>query len=85
MVAVSIKTAAPAFQGGNSTAVRPLYKSDTSRSMDKSGVGLGLHIVKSTLHIMGAILVKTVEGIQRLYLSLPAHRDKPAVLLPQGR
>lgn len=56
------------------------YKSDTSRSMDKTGVGLGLHIVKSTLHIMGGdIMVKTVEGEYSDFIfSLPVYKEKPA-------
>ena len=54
------------------------YKSDTSRSIDKSGVGLGLHIVKSTLHIMGGdIMVKSVEGEYADFIfSLAVYRER---------
>ncbi len=39
------------------------YKTDKSRSMDKNGVGLGLHIVKSLVHLQsGEIMVKSVVG-----------------------
>jgi signal transduction histidine kinase len=81
MVAVSIKNSGAGISKEEIPRLFDrFYKSDTSRSMDKSGVGLGLHIVKSTLHIMGGdILVKTVEGEYSDFIfSLPAHRDKPA-------
>jgi len=39
------------------------YKSDKSRSLNKSGVGLGLHIVKSIINYhKGEIFVRTAEG-----------------------
>ncbi len=40
------------------------YKTDKSRSMDKSGVGLGLYLVKSIMsHHNGDITVKSVQGL----------------------
>ena len=39
------------------------YKSDTSRSLDKTGVGLGLHIVRSVINLHGGeIVVRSVEN-----------------------
>jgi signal transduction histidine kinase len=39
------------------------YKSDRSRSLDKDGVGLGLHIVKSIVHYhKGDISVQSLQG-----------------------
>jgi signal transduction histidine kinase len=39
------------------------YKSDRSRSLDKDGVGLGLHIVKSIIHYhKGDITVQSLQG-----------------------
>ncbi len=54
------------------------YKSDRSRSMDKTGVGLGLHIVKSLVHLQGGtITVKSVEGeYTEFVFTLPAAQQK---------
>ncbi|MEG0838551.1 MAG: HAMP domain-containing sensor histidine kinase [Hydrogenoanaerobacterium sp.] len=39
------------------------YKSDRSRSLDKNGVGLGLHIVRTIVNLhSGNIIVRSVEG-----------------------
>ena len=39
------------------------YKTDRSRSLDKTGVGLGLYIVKSVINLHhGEIVVRSVEG-----------------------
>ncbi|MDD3693477.1 MAG: HAMP domain-containing sensor histidine kinase [Oscillospiraceae bacterium] len=39
------------------------YKSDTSRSLDKNGMGLGLFIVKTVINLhYGEIVVRSVEG-----------------------
>ncbi|MCI9457467.1 MAG: HAMP domain-containing histidine kinase [Oscillospiraceae bacterium] len=39
------------------------YKTDKSRSLDKNGVGLGLHIVRSIVNLhSGDIIVSSVEG-----------------------
>ncbi|WP_312644091.1 HAMP domain-containing sensor histidine kinase [Hydrogenoanaerobacterium sp.] len=39
------------------------YKSDRSRSLDKNGVGLGLHIVRTIINLhSGDIYVRSVEG-----------------------
>ncbi|MBC8547580.1 HAMP domain-containing histidine kinase [Clostridiaceae bacterium NSJ-31] len=39
------------------------YKSDRSRSLDKNGVGLGLHIVRTIINLhSGDIIVRSVEG-----------------------
>lgn len=59
------------------------YKSDTSRSMDKTGVGLGLHIVKSTLHGMGGdIMVKSVQGEYADFIfSLALYKEKNSVTI----
>ena len=39
------------------------YKTDRSRSMDKTGVGLGLHIVRSIINLhQGEVIVRSAEG-----------------------
>ncbi|MBC8570416.1 sensor histidine kinase [Zongyangia hominis] len=49
------------------------YKSDRSRGLDKNGVGLGLHIVRSIINLhAGDILVRSVEGeYSEFVFSLP--------------
>ena len=50
------------------------YKTDRSRSLDKNGVGLGLHIVRSIINLHGGeIIVKSVQGeFCEFRFSLPA-------------
>lgn len=39
------------------------YKSDKSRSLDKNGVGLGLHIVRSIMNLhKGEVIVRSMDG-----------------------
>lgn len=54
------------------------YKTDRSRSMDKKGVGLGLHIVKSLVHLQGGtITVRSAEGeYTEFVFTLPASSPK---------
>jgi signal transduction histidine kinase len=50
------------------------YKSDKSRSLNKDGAGLGLHIVHSIINYhKGEVLVRSVEGeYTEFEFSLPA-------------
>lgn len=54
------------------------YKTDKSRGLDKNGVGLGLHIVKSALDLHnGSITVGSVAGEYTEFIfSLPLYSDK---------
>ncbi len=54
------------------------YKTDKSRGLDKSGVGLGLYIVKSIINLHGGdIMVRSVEGeYTEFVFSLPAQKSK---------
>lgn len=54
------------------------YKTDSSRSKDKNGVGLGLHIVRSIINLHhGDIIVRSVEGeYSEFVFSVPAAHMK---------
>ncbi len=54
------------------------YKTDKSRGLDKNGVGLGLHIVKSVLDLHnGSITVGSVQGEYTEFIfSLPLYSEK---------
>ena len=54
------------------------YKTDKSRSLDKTGVGLGLHIVRSIINLHNSdIIVKNSEGEYCEFgFCLPAANDK---------
>ncbi len=54
------------------------YKSDKSRSLNKDGVGLGLHIVKSIVNYhKGEIVVRSVEGeYTEFEFSIPVQPQK---------
>lgn len=56
------------------------YKSDKSRSGDKSGVGLGLHIVKTIINYHnGEILVRSVQGrYTEFEFTIPQNQQKLA-------
>jgi signal transduction histidine kinase len=64
MVAVSVKNTGQGIPKEDLPHLfERFYKSDRSRSADRSGVGLGLHIVKSLVNLHGGtITVKSVEG-----------------------
>jgi len=59
------------------------YKSDRSRSMDKTGVGLGLHIVRSLVHLHGGeVNVNSEQGeYTEFSFTLPQfiQKNKPAL------
>ncbi len=54
------------------------YKSDKSRSLDKNGVGLGLHIVKTIVNLHGGeVFVHSVEGeYSEFVFSIPTYHAK---------
>ncbi|MBR5495899.1 MAG: HAMP domain-containing histidine kinase [Oscillospiraceae bacterium] len=54
------------------------YKTDKSRGLDKSGVGLGLYIVKSVINLHGGdIMVRSASGeYTEFVFSLPAQKSK---------
>ncbi len=56
------------------------YKTDKSRSLDKNGVGLGLHIVRSIVNLhSGEIIVNSIEGEYcQFVFSLPSASPKNA-------
>ncbi|MEG1044241.1 MAG: HAMP domain-containing sensor histidine kinase, partial [Oscillospiraceae bacterium] len=57
------------------------YKTDKSRSLDKNGVGLGLHIVRSIINLHNSdIMVKSVKGEYCEFgFDLPAFSEKKGV------
>lgn len=58
------------------------YKSDKSRSLDKTGVGLGLYIVKSIINLhSGDIMVRSTEGeYAEFAFTLPSAKPERASL-----
>ncbi|MEG2204078.1 MAG: HAMP domain-containing sensor histidine kinase, partial [Oscillospiraceae bacterium] len=63
------------------------YKSDRSRSMNVRGVGLGLHIVKSLVHLQGGnITVRSAEGeYAQFVFTLPVDQPKKRTSEPPKR
>ena len=66
------------------------YKSDRSRGIDKKGVGLGLYIVKSLVHLQGGeITVKSAAGEYTEFIFTlpqpPAKSGKKASRIPEKR
>ncbi|MEG2038693.1 MAG: HAMP domain-containing sensor histidine kinase [Oscillospiraceae bacterium] len=61
---VSVRNSGPGIEKDEITKVFDrFYKTDSSRSKDKNGVGLGLHIVRSIVNLHGGdIIVRSVEG-----------------------
>ncbi len=62
------------------------YKTDKSRSADKSGTGLGLYLVKTIADIHGGSVTvrSTVGEYTEFEVRLPIHPDPPAPELPKG-
>jgi signal transduction histidine kinase len=66
------------------------YKSDRSRGIDKKGVGLGLYIVKTLVHLQGGeITVKSAAGEYTEFIFTlpqpPAKSGKKASRIPEKR
>ncbi|MBQ8731940.1 MAG: HAMP domain-containing histidine kinase [Oscillospiraceae bacterium] len=63
------------------------YKTDKSRGLDKNGVGLGLHIVKTILNLHGGeIMVSSVEGEYcEFTFTLPIYRQKSRRVTGEGK
>ncbi len=55
----------------------PLYKTDRSRSMDKTGAGLGLYIVKNIINLHGGeISVRSGGGETEFEFTCRSHRSR---------
>ena len=66
------------------------YKSDRSRGIDKKGVGLGLYIVKTLVHLQGGeITVKSAAGEYTEFIFTlpqpPAKSGKKVSRIPEKR
>ena len=60
------------FGGGSAHVFDRFYKTDRSRSMDKTGAGLGLYIVKNIINLHGGeISVRSGGGETEFEFTLP--------------
>lgn len=78
MTYVSVKNSGEGISGEEVSHIFDrFYKTDKSRSVDKNGVGLGLHIVKSIINLhSGDITVRSAEGqYVEFVFSLPSGKE----------